>query len=68
MNTKKTLIIISITTIIFLSVAGIIEHTYFMYKNDNAPISYTQWMIEGHYNDKYDDSLQDPSSENYRGW
>lgn len=68
MNIKKTLITIFITAIIFLITAGVIEHTYFMYKNDNAPISYTQWMIEGHYNDKYDDSITSPSSDNYRGW
>jgi len=66
MKSLKTIAIILGTIILLLCIAGSIENSYYYYKTENPPISFTQYYLGGHWNDT--DAEKDTNSPFYRGF
>ena len=66
MKTWKTILIILGTILLILCIAGSIENSYYYYKQEQPPISFTQYYLGGHWNDT--DAEKSETSVSYRGF
>lgn len=66
MKSWKTILIIIGTIVLVLCIAGSIENSYYYYKLEQPPVSFTQYYLGGHWNDT--DDMKSESSPSYRGF
>lgn len=62
----KIILIILGTIFLLLCIAGSIENSYYYYKTEQPPISFTQYYLGQHWKDT--DAEKDPNSAFYRGF